>query len=967
MTFLSRAFRTLVPFVLLAPLPLLAQQSAPAVATASTPATPRYLKLSDPWIYRGTDIPVDPEWMFGEMPNGLRYAVRENGVPPGQVSIRIRIDAGSLHERDEEAGFAHLLEHLTYRQSKYLGPGEAIPTFERWGAGFGSDTNAETSPTHTVYKLDLPNARPAVLEETVRLMSGMIREPTLSAENLAADVPIVLSERRDRAGPETRLADASREVFFKDLRLADHAVIGRLETLEGATPAAVRAFHHRWYRPQNTVISAVGDVDPRLLAALIEKYFGDWEVDGPRTDPPDFGRPLAPAGADPTNPVGETRVVVEPGQPRSFSYTWMRPYVQVVDNMELNRGRIIDAIGLAIINRRLENRARDGGRYLFAGVDNQDISRSTSATFVTFTPLDSDWRGALEDVRAVIADALAKPPSQDEVNREAAQLEVAFTNQVEQATIQAGGQLADEIVQAVDIGEAVGTPDLFLQVYRQSQDRFTPEAVFERTRDLFQGDVIRALYVTPEAGEASDADLAAALKAPVVGNGDARLDASPISFADLPPVGPAQEPVSRKPIGVYDIEQLDYANGVKALVWNSRNEPGRVTVRVRFGSGWRGFAPEEAVYAKLGEFALVSAGQGELGMQELERVTNGRKMTYNFSIEDGAFVFEGQTRKDDLADQLYLFADKLVQPRWDSQPIERALASAKLAYDSYRTNANALINRDLEFILSARDPRFATPTPADLDKATPAGMQEVWEPLLEQGPVEVAVFGDIDVEPTVAALNRTFGALPPRKPIPAEALARKVDFPAGSTDPIVLRHEGSAEQAAAIIAWPSGAGSAGLPESRKVDLLTRIFSNRLLDAIRERAGSAYSPQVFSEWPTEIDSGGRIVALAQIPPDQVDAFLGAADEIAADLAANGPSAEELARATEPLAQLIDRLQTGHTFWLNQLEGSTMDPNLVPNLRSMLRDYTQTGPGELQLLAARYLVRDKSVRIAVLPPE
>ena len=40
------------------------------------------------------------------------------------------------------------------------GPAQAIPTWQRLGATFGSDTNAETTPTQTVYKLDLPNASP---------------------------------------------------------------------------------------------------------------------------------------------------------------------------------------------------------------------------------------------------------------------------------------------------------------------------------------------------------------------------------------------------------------------------------------------------------------------------------------------------------------------------------------------------------------------------------------------------------------------------------------------------------------------------------------------------------------------------------------------------------------------------------------------------------------------------------------
>ena len=93
MTFLKRVLPALAVLLLLAPQPGAAQALPTRPATAA-PA-PRYAQPDDPWIYRGTDIPVDDEWLFGEMPNGLRYAVRRNGVPPGQVAIRVLIDAGS--------------------------------------------------------------------------------------------------------------------------------------------------------------------------------------------------------------------------------------------------------------------------------------------------------------------------------------------------------------------------------------------------------------------------------------------------------------------------------------------------------------------------------------------------------------------------------------------------------------------------------------------------------------------------------------------------------------------------------------------------------------------------------------------------------------------------------------------------------------------------------------------------------
>ncbi|HJO65681.1 MAG TPA: insulinase family protein, partial [Sphingomonas sanguinis] len=43
-----------------------------------------------PWLYKGSDLPQDKMWKFGRLANGLRFAVRRNGVPPGQVAVRVR-------------------------------------------------------------------------------------------------------------------------------------------------------------------------------------------------------------------------------------------------------------------------------------------------------------------------------------------------------------------------------------------------------------------------------------------------------------------------------------------------------------------------------------------------------------------------------------------------------------------------------------------------------------------------------------------------------------------------------------------------------------------------------------------------------------------------------------------------------------------------------------------------------------
>jgi zinc protease len=140
------------------------------LAVSVSPTASAQTRAADPvpWLYVGSDIQPDPDWKFGVLPNGVRYAVRKNGVPPGQVSIRIGIEAGALMESGTELGYAHFIEHLSFRGSRYVMDGEAKRVWQRLGATFGSDTNASTTTTQTIYKLDLPVATTTGLDESLR-------------------------------------------------------------------------------------------------------------------------------------------------------------------------------------------------------------------------------------------------------------------------------------------------------------------------------------------------------------------------------------------------------------------------------------------------------------------------------------------------------------------------------------------------------------------------------------------------------------------------------------------------------------------------------------------------------------------------------------------------------------------------------------------------------------------------------
>src|SRR5690349_9060324 len=78
------------------------------------------------WAHEQSDIAPDPAVRFGVLPNGLRYALMHNQLPPGAVSIRFSLEFGSLYESEDEQGLAHFIEHMAFNGSKNVREGEMV-------------------------------------------------------------------------------------------------------------------------------------------------------------------------------------------------------------------------------------------------------------------------------------------------------------------------------------------------------------------------------------------------------------------------------------------------------------------------------------------------------------------------------------------------------------------------------------------------------------------------------------------------------------------------------------------------------------------------------------------------------------------------------------------------------------------------------------------------------------------------
>lgn len=948
---IAKPLRFTLSFTFMAGVALSALTPPTGVQAQQSPAVPAELSplSKSDWLYANSDIPRDEGWRFGTLANGLRYAVRNNGSPPGQVSIRVRIDAGSLAERQSERGFAHFIEHLSFRGSRLLGDGDTKRIWQRLGAAFGSDTNASTTPTATVYKLDLPSATAAGLDEGMKTLAAMIEAPNLDASTIESERGVVLSELRENAGPQARVGDAIHQHVFAGQLLAERVPIGTEQSLNAATPEGLASFHQRWYRPDNVVIAIAGDGDPATFAKLIDQHFGGWKADGARTAEPDFG--------DPQPGFSVAKVISEPTQPSIVTLNYLRPWTRVTDSVAYTQTLYHDYIALQIVNRRLEERARDGGNYVLAQVGEDKVSRSAMVTSVNIVPAPTiDWSVPLKDVRGVIADALAKPPSQAEIDREYDEMDVLMTREVENARNQPGSDLVDDLMDSIDVGETVSDPANHRIMFRSSRPIATPEEMLAIMRKLFSGRVVRAFVSqTTPVEPGAESRLAALATEKVAADGSARSAIRSVTINDLPALGSAGRIVERSNIPVLNLQTLTLDNGVKALLFDNDVEPDKIRVRVRFGGGLKAVQPNEPNLLWTGGPALVQSGVGDLDLRDLEALTNGRLLGMMFDIEDSSFEFDAETNSTDFADQLRFIAAKLDHPGWDGAPVKRARLVELTAFDSSTGSPSAVLNRFLDSEIRRGDRRFAAPDRAQIDGLTPQAFRRFWAPKLVEGPVEVMIFGDLSKVDEDAVLAATFGAIKSRPSAAADS-DKPLSFPKNDITPTVLRHSGDANQAAAILAWKTKGGLDDIREARQLDVLAEIFNDRLFDRLRAAEGASYSPSVGSNWPQDFSDGGYIMAVSLVRPQDIKAFYRHARDIARELNQTPVSADELTRTVTPIKEMIYRASSSNAFFMNELEGASYDPRKVAALRNYVADTEATSPAVIQGLAQKYLAND-----------
>lgn len=913
--------------------------------------------LPEPWPQAASDLPPDPAVRYGALPNGMRYVILANRMPKGQVSLRLRIAAGSFQENEHQRGLAHFIEHMAFRGSAHVPDNEAFRILERFGAALGADSNAYTQQSETVYKIDLPKNGAAGIDTALMLMRETAGDLTLSESAVESERSVVLSEERAGDTPAARIGKDQRAFLFKNQPIGSHLPIGEVEVLKSAHAADLRAFYDAYYRPERATLVVTGDISADAIERKIKLRFTHWRGRGPAGRDPDFGVPEKRGE--------EFGGRVEAGAPTFATLAWTRPIDPRPDSKARERDWMIVGLGLQIFNQRLDDmRLSANPPFLRAYASFQQLGRSAQMTALGLSATEQGWRTGLEEALKAWHMLLANGVTQAELDRALANWRSRLENAAAEASTRRSSPLADELVGALDGGTVFVTPAADLALFDALAPAASVAAVNAALRQAFTGNGPLVFLGGPQPMEGAEQILADAARSATEPQKAEASSGENWPYTNFGTPGQVVERHEETDLGV---TMLRFANGVRLTVKPTNFHADQILISVALGQGREGLAPGAAApvwMANSGAFLL--GGYKDLAIPEIKRLMSGKQTGVAMGLGDSSLRFTGATRPQDLSLEMQMIAAYLTDPGWRPEGLELVRSQMINGFPQWQSDPSGVYLHHAGQILRGGDARWHAPALAEVQGARYDELRQLIEPILQKAPIEIAMVGDVTVERAIAEVAATFGALPPRAAeTPVPDANRHIAFPAVTPAPVVLHHKGRADQGLAVSAWPTADGLADPHAPRALRVLQLILQQRLTDQFRTKLGDSYSPGTDMESSLDFPSYGFILAYAETPEGKMDAFDETLQAIARDLRDKEVSPDEFERARKPRIETLLKSQQTNEYWLGTLQRAQTQPIWLEIVRSTISDMQRVTPGEVRALAETYLRDDRLWRLRVTP--
>jgi zinc protease len=907
---------------------------------------------------RAGRLPADSAVKIGQLPNGVRYYIRQNRRPEKRAELRLAINAGSVLEDPDQRGLAHFVEHMAFNGTKNFARQEIVNYLESIGMQFGADLNAYTSFDETVYMLTVPTDTGRALEKGIQILEEWAQHVTFDTIEINKERGVVIEEWRLGRGAEARMRDKVFPVLFKDSRYAERLPIGDQETLAGFRPEVLRRFYRDWYRPDLMAVVAVGDFDPARVERLIREHFARI--------------PAAPANkrARTDYPVpdhAETLVsVVSDPEATSTSIEVYQKLPKREEGTEASyRAGLVDFLYASMLNSRLAELTQQADPpFIGAGGGRGSLIRTKDVFSIGASVSETGVERGLDAILTEAERASRHGFTATELEREKIRLLRFYETAYAERAKTESGNYADEYVRNFLEGESMPGIAYEFELVQRLLPGISKAEVDALARG-WSSDRNRVIVVQapekPQVKLPTRERLLAIFEAAQKKDLTAYVDkvATGPLVATLPRTGRIVQETTVPDLGV-TVWKL--SNGARVLLKPTTFKDDEIAFGA-FSPGGHSLASDtdhtSAIFAST--LAQLS-GVGALSAVELGKALAGKAVDVSPYIAETREGFSGGGSPKDLKTLFELVYLYFTAPRIDSA-----------AYQSYRTRLGQVIeNRDaspetpywdsLQVTLAQHHRRqrvmdAALLTELDLQRA----FQFYQQRFADAGDFTFAFVGNFSVDSIKPLVLQYLATLPTRGRVEQW---RDVGLrpPTGVVQKTVRR--GTEPKSKTQIVF-TGPFAYSRTERHALATLVDVLDIRLREVLREDMGGTYGVSVTQASEREPYPNYSVHISFDAAPERLDSLVTAVFTVIDSMKANGPTAADLAKVKETQRRSYELGLRENSFWLQQLMTRTQNEEDLRNVLTYPAVVDAVTPQQIRDTARKYLRMDNYVRVSLYP--
>ena len=908
-------------------------------------------------------LPIDPNVRTGQLENGLTYYIRHNSLPENRADFYIAQKVGSMQEEDNQAGLAHFLEHMAFNGTKNF-PGKSMLDYlQDNGIKFGTNINAYTSFDETVYFLsDIPTTNQNLMDSALLVLHDWSNAILLEEEELESERGVIREEWRTRGGAQQRLWDQLLPKMYPDSKYANRMPIGSIDVINNFKPEEIRAYYHKWYRPDLQGIIVVGDFDAEEMEKKVIELFSPIPLDEERAEReyypvPDNEKPIVATATD--KEARNTRLMLfykHDPMPDEFKNTQAGYITQYILNA-----------AASMINQR------------FA-----EIIQKPDAPFTSAYAYDGDyfvaktkdaWTVAAGSAEDKINDALAAMIRETERVKQhgftASEYEVARTNilnRYEEAynnrDKQRNSTYSQEYVRAFTDGEPIPGIEFEYQFLQAVAPNIPVEAINQTILQLL-GDENIVISVTGPEKE----DLVYPTEEELLGV-VASVQAETIEAYEGVSI---DEPLVAEPPTPGTIAKSERDDAMDATVWTLENgmkvilkktdfKDDQILMTATSAGGYSHFAEADPVNSRMMGSVMALGGVGNFSATDLPKVLAGKTASARPGITLTTQTFNGSSSIRDFETMLQLVYLYFTAPRKDAEAFQSFIQRMEIQLRNQEAEPMVAFSDSVTRAIYGDNPLTQRTKAGDLKKIDYDRAMEMYaDRFSNPGSFVFTFVGNIDEEQVRPVIEQYLASLP-GQPEKGDFVKVPMEFREGAMENIFQRAMQNPK--ASVFNVVAGTTERDLRNQIRMTMLDQILDIVYTEKVREEEGGTYGVYAGGSISRYPEGQTILQIMFDTDPEKVDHLNRIVINELHAMASDGPREGDFTKVKEYLNKSYDENLKENSYWLSTLNhkyfyGEDTHTEYLETVNGITRQ-------EIQEFAAE-LLGQNNIKTVVMMPE